>query len=485
MGLGQVQSFESHEISIRAMASRNKYREVTKIVGARCAIPGRDCDAKSDSDSKWDLTLFQGKIQKCETHKPLPADFTGVAEGVLDARGKFLAPSLCHPHVHLDKCFLLSDPEYKDLKIQTGTFQEAMQLTAKAKARFQEDDLLRRGRWLIRESIDAGVTCMRAFVEVDAIVRFKCLAAGLKLKEEFEDRCHIQICAFAQEPLFTGPDAFEGRLLMEQALQENPNIDVLGSTPYVEDEGKGLDKRNIEWVFEMAVKYTKHVDFHLDYNLDSTKQARTYDVFSSAYNVFNEMKDKTIVLGHCTRLTMMSEEELSNLLNTARSLTNVHFVGLPTSDLYMMDRYNKSAEQPFSRRRGTLPIIDLRNYYNVNAVLGINNVGNAFTPHGSCDPMHLACLGVGLYQEGAASALKSLYNAVSESAKLAIGLPRFYRWPKDALSAGSPADFVLFGRGTTDESEDVRLHKTTQDVVNDPPYHRTTIFKGYVVGSRP
>lgn len=36
--------------------------------------------------------------------------------------------------------------------------------------------------------------------------------------------------------------------------------------------------------------------------------------------------------------------------------------------------------------------------YYTDAALGINNVGNAFTPHGSCDPLSLASFGVGLYQ---------------------------------------------------------------------------------------
>lgn len=453
--------------------------EVTEILGARCAVPNED------PEMKWDFALAQGKIQSCEKHKPLPPGFpVQEKNSVLDARGKFLSPSLCHPHVHLDKCFLLSDPKYRHLTIETGTFEEAMQLTAKAKAMFQKDDLLRRGHWLVRESIDAGVTCMRAFVEVDTIVRLKCLDVGLKLKEEFRERCHIQICAFAQEALFTGDDAEEGRMLIEQALQR-PGVDVLGTTPYVEDERAGANMKNIEWAFRMAVQYEKHIDFHLDYHLDAGKAPRMFDVLQAARECsFNDMVGKTIVMGHCTRLTMVTEEEMSTLAKTVRDLP-VHFVGLPTSDLYMMDRNKRSDDEtPFSRRRGTLPVGTLRNKYNINAVLGINNVGNAFTPHGNCDPMSLACLGVGLYQDGTGSALTNLYDAVSESAKAAIGLPASRSVHSTASWSGIPANLILFGRGTPKESEDVRVCKTLQDVVGDPPYHRITVYNGHVVGSR-
>ena len=73
---------------------------------------------------------------------------------------------------------------------------------------------------------------MRAFVEVDGVVHFKCLDAGLKLKDEFARRCEVQICAFAQLPLFSGDDGGEEvrKLMMQAASREN--IDVLGSTPW-------------------------------------------------------------------------------------------------------------------------------------------------------------------------------------------------------------------------------------------------------------
>jgi hypothetical protein len=42
--------------------------------------------------------------------------------------------------------------------------------------------------------------------------------------------------------------------------------------------------------------------------------------------------------------------------------------------------------------RGTLPVVELINEYGFNAAIAVNNVGNAFTPYGNCDPLvrHLA-----------------------------------------------------------------------------------------------
>jgi len=102
------------------------------------------------------------------------------------------------------------------------------------------------------------------------------------------------------------------------------------------------------------------------------------------------------VFGHCTRLTLFKSKEWLELREKAVGLP-VSFVGLPTSDLFMMGR-PKEDEEGSQRVRGTLQVLQIIRKYGMNAAIGINNVGNAFTPQGSCDPLSLASFGVGLYQ---------------------------------------------------------------------------------------
>jgi cytosine/adenosine deaminase-related metal-dependent hydrolase len=232
---------------------------------------------------------------------------------VLDGANRLLAPSLCHAHVHLDKCFLLQDPKFSDLQIEHGDFQEAMKLTGEAKARFAEEDLLRRGRQLIRESISHGVTAMRAFVEVDEIVRFKCLDAGLLLKREFKHLCKVQICAFAQLPLFSGRDGGAPvRGLMADAARRE-GVEALGSTPYVEqDENKS--KMNIRWITALALTHSCHLDLHLDYFLEASKPPLVFNVLDTLKERnWAERSDKRVALGHCTRLMRFKEGDWHRL----------------------------------------------------------------------------------------------------------------------------------------------------------------------------
>jgi cytosine/adenosine deaminase-related metal-dependent hydrolase len=391
--------------SVNAMAGspgqrQEKPRGLKKIAGVR--IPHKH------SSELWDITVKDGRISSVDPHdKSLDLS----ASDVLDANNRLIAPSLCHAHVHLDKCFLLQDPKYGDLQIESGDFKEAMEMTGEAKSRFQEDDLLRRGGVLIDESIQHGVTAMRAFVEVDGVVQLKCLQAGLKLKEMYRDRCDIQICAFAQLPLFSGSDdGTEVRNLMAVAVA-NEDVEVVGSTPYVEDD-ETKSKENVRWITQLALNHGKHLDLHLDYFLEADKEPLVWDVLKALKELdWPKSRGKQVTLGHCTRLTRFQKEEWLRLRHEIGNLP-VSFVGLPTSDLFMM----RTPEN----LRGTLPVIELIKDYKLNAAISINNVGNAFTPQGNCDPLSLAQLAVGLYQAGTKTDAELLYVRTLFGSPLAV-----------------------------------------------------------------
>ncbi|KAF1946045.1 cytosine deaminase protein-like protein [Clathrospora elynae] len=428
------------------------------------------------SSSLWDIAIQDGRIVSVDPHDSSANDH---AADTLDGGNRLIAPSLCHAHIHLDKCFLLQDPKFSDLQIENGDFKEAMEMTGEAKSRFEEDDLLRRGRQLIEESIQHGVTAMRAFVEVDGVVQLKCLHAGLKLKEEFKERCEIQICAFAQLSLFSGQDAgAEVRKLMTNAASYE-EVEVLGSTPYVEDS-LPKSKENVQWITQLSLQHQKHLDLHLDYFLDSHKQPLIWDTLTVLREQHWQEKanNKQITLGHCTRLTLFQKEDWARLRQEVAGLP-VFFVGLPTSDLFMM----RSPEKV----RGTLPVIEMIYEYGFDAAIAVNNVGNAFTPYGNCDPLSIASLGVGLYQAGTKKEAETLYvrtlltvppaplnaimqETVSSRAKAAIGC--------ESTSLGlvpeQPADFVLF-----DNIESGwRCRKSVVEVVYDAGYRRQTVYRG-------
>ncbi|KAI4257279.1 MAG: hypothetical protein LQ352_001691 [Teloschistes flavicans] len=460
---GEMSQVQFGDNSSAAEAPSFSRRKVQQIQGVR--LPNRE------PDSKWDISFKDSTITSIKPHDPQNLAPVSGAE-FLDARDCLLAPSLCHPHVHLDKCFLLNHPKYADLSLEKGNFAEALSLTSKAKFRFSMDDLLCRGRWLIEESMEAGVTCMRAFVEVDTTVRFKCLDAALTLKEEYRDACEIQICAFAQDPLFSGENALVNRNLIEWALQRD-GVDVVGSTPYVETGEEQL-YQNIDWAIDVAWKHGKHLDLHLDYNLDAIV-ARIWLVTARLYDRewFAERSKKTVVLGHCTRMTYFTADEWREVRERVHDLP-VSFVGLPTSDLFMMGKPSDEAGGG-ERVRGTLQIPQMIQQYNLDGAIGINNVGNAFTPQGSCDPLSLGSMCVGIYQAGTKRDTEVLYECVSTRAKAAIGCGH----RKDLeIQEGGEVDWIIYDVGKSGRR---RGRRNLHEIVYDPPKARKIMYKGFMI----
>ncbi|KAI9737541.1 MAG: hypothetical protein M1834_009696 [Cirrosporium novae-zelandiae] len=435
-------------------------------------------------DSLWDVHFSGSHVTSITPHDPSLLQRLSHLPSVLDGSHRLLAPSLCHAHIHLDKCFLLNNPRYPDLSIEKGDLVEAVTVTREAKKKFEHDDLMTRGRWAIQESLEKGVTAMRAFVEVDTIVEMKCLDAALALKEEFKECCEIQICAFAHEVVFTGDAGEANRRLMEKAM-EREGVDVLGSTPYAEGNDESM-RMNIMWAIDIAIQKRKHLDFHLDYNLKIDKEAQVWEVVRSLNEEWtNENPGKTVVLGHCTRLTLFNDKDWERLKQEVGDLP-LSFVGLPASDMYMVGRPGERGIKS-TRPRGTLQIPWMIKEHGFQAVLGVDNVGNGFTPQGTCDPLGVASLGVGLYHAGTQGDTEILYECVSSRAKKAIGVEAVDLQglkedsQNDATNTGR-ADFILFDREGDSSLDDRRRRKTMQEIVYDPPTERLVISDGFVMG---
>ncbi|KIV94880.1 hypothetical protein PV10_02601 [Exophiala mesophila] len=415
-----------------------------------------------------------------------------------------LVAPLCHPHVHLDKPYLLTcnsshhpssssssadHPNYDDLTPQTGSFSEALSFTGQAKGRYTPEDLYLRGSQLLATSLAQGVTAVRAFVEVDHVTQLQCLTTAIALKAAFSKHVHVQICIFAQDPIFSTDHGDANRQILVDALDQfSGDIHVLGTTPYVETDDAAQVK-NIQFAVQTALQYGLHLDFHLDYNLDRSKPARVWDVIRCLKEmdwVGRAQKGKTVVLGHCSRLLLFDNEgwkRLAKEIHTAK--LPVFFVGLPTSDVFMMGRPSGDDGQEAlaaDRQRGTLQIPSMIRDYGLNACLGVNNVGNAFTPWGSGDPIALASLGVGIYQAGTAEDARLLWQCVTSRARQAIGLEIADRTASESNDAD---EIMLEARkgellvieneewirlpGDMDVKVPSRQRVSIKDVVWDPP----------------
>ncbi|KAM0234059.1 hypothetical protein ACHAP5_010202 [Fusarium lateritium] len=331
---------------------------------------------------------------------------------------------------------------------------------------------------------------MRAFVELDHVTQLQPLKTAIRLKDEFADFVDLQICAFAQDPIFSTEHGEENRSIIEEALREyGSSIEVIGTTPYVESD-EGAQKKNIQWAIRTALAHNKHLDFHIEFNLNGGDPMEQFNYLVDelvASSWPTHPGAPTIVLGHATRLTLASHTELTRFSERLKATKlPVHFVGLPTSDLFMMGRpsSDKSSEQkaPLSRQCGTLHVPKMVQDYGLNACLSVNNVGNAFTPYGNGDPLDIACLGVGIFHAGTGDDASLLYEAVSTRAMNAIRPSEVDYKEKYLMEDGKPImPMVLIKNEESVEINSTsgctlkvpsRQRHSIRDVVWDPPETR-------------
>lgn len=125
------------------------------------------------------------------------------------------------------------------------------------------------------------------------------------------------------------------------------------------------------------------------------------------------------------------------------------------------------------RPRGTLQVPSMIRQ-GFEACLGVNNVGNAFTPWGNGDPLALASLGIGVYQVGTARDAEMLFEAVSTRARRAIGLGHGEEGVK--IRVGQKANVMLVKNqklvgcyAKIGVEVPSRMRLDVKDVVWDPP----------------
>lgn len=366
----------------------------------------------------------------------------GISEAmnVVQAKGGLLLPGFVEPHIHLEKAYLL-DVMDRD----ADSLQDAIQITAKLKSSFTDEDMYKRSLAVIRQAVRNGVTHMRCHAEVDPILGLKAMESALHLKQSIRDQLDLQVVAFPQEGVFSSPGTEE---LMEEALRMG--ADVVGGITY-QDE---CLEDHLDFTFGLAEKYGKPLDFHTDFS-DNPMDRAIADI--ARRTLITGMQGR-VSAGHVTSLGSLPEHEamdIAELLHRA----GISVITLPMTDLFLNGRGD--AEGP---RRGLAPV-QLLQECSVNVAIGVNNVRNAFTPFGKADPLEVAwLLAVTSYMGGERDAL-ALIRMLTYNAAQALGIKNY------GMKVGAPADMVLF------------QERSERDVLLDKPETRIVWKSGVQVGS--
>jgi cytosine/creatinine deaminase len=381
----------------------------------------------------WEIGITNGIITQIDRTVP--------GSTILNAQGQLVIPGLVDAHMHLDKVFLLDRCQRR-----SGTFDEAMRETLKAKQAFTLLDIQTRARRALQQAIAWGTTAMRSHVEVDAVVQLTGMQALLPLRQEFAWGITLQLAVFAQEGITQQPEI---PALLRQAMAMGG--DVIGSAPYVDPD----PQQNIRIVFDIAEEFDCDVDFHLDFLDDDLPLMLPWVIAETQKRGWQGR----VCLGHMTKLAGLPPPDLAAVA-TALCANGISILALPASDLYMMAR-----KDSHNVRRGVAPL-DTLAAAGVTVGVATNNVQNLFTPFGDGDVLKICTLLAQVLHLGTIAQHQHCLEMATTQAAAAIGIA------PHGIAPGQTADLVILNVGSVTEA------------IAAAPTARTVIKQGRIVAQR-
>ncbi|MEO1769723.1 amidohydrolase family protein [Candidatus Enterococcus ferrettii] len=360
----------------------------------------------NDGEALQDIAIENGKIVK------IAPTIDENANEVIEAEGRVLIPGLVESHIHLDKA-LIADREPN----KSGTLKEAIQVTAKLKPTFTEEDVYTRAKQALEMIIRRGATTVRTHSEFDPAQGFTGFNMILKLKEEYKDMIDMQVVAFPQEGIFKAPGTEK---MMYEAM--DMGADVVGGIPYNDAPAN----EHIDLIFEIAKKYDKDIDLHQDFADEADETSIEY----LCEKTIKEGYEGRVSVGHLTALHAMKKDELDRVIGKMAE-AKINVMPLPATDLHLGARNDE-----YNVRRAVTPIRKLRDA-GVNICLATNNIRNAFTPYGNGDLIQIAMLAVPVGHLGGADDLPTVLPMITENPAKALGLTDY------GIEEGKKADLVL------------------------------------------
>ncbi|MBE9638452.1 amidohydrolase family protein [Salipiger mangrovisoli] len=358
----------------------------------------------SDGAAPVDIGVAQGRIAT------IAPDIASDAQ-TLDAGGGMIFRGFGDSHLHLDKACILERAVNR-----TGDLKGALAAVTAAKKGFTTEDIYARGARVLEQAIGQGTTLIRTQVEIDPVIGLAGFEAVKRLKADYSWALDLQICVFPQEGLLNYPGTEQ---LLRAALAGG--ADLLGGCPYTDTDPEG----HIALLFAMAREFDVDLDFHLDFDLDTSW--RHLDEVARQ-TIAHRMQGR-VAIGHVTKLSMLPPDALAQSIALLKD-AGIALTVLPATDLFITGRGHDHAVP-----RGVGPAHRFH-AGGVCCTVATNNVLNPFTPYGDCSLPRMANLFANVAQLGSPEELTACFAMVSSHPFRLLGV-------SDRIEPGTAANLVL------------------------------------------
>jgi cytosine deaminase len=357
-----------------------------------------------------DIAVEGGRI------KAVSPNINEKAEEVIDAGGHIVLPTFSDMHLHLDAAMTLGKPRFND----AGTLLEGIEIWGEYKKKIDKEEMKRRARLSCEWSVSHGTTRIRTHADVTEPT-LTTLKGLLELKEEVKDIVDLEVTAFPQDGIMTEKHNIE---LLEKSVELGAdNIGIIPHIEYTREDGV----KSIEYAFELAKKYNRKIDGHVDETDDD--QSRFLEVVA-AYTIRNNYEGK-VTAGHTTAMHSYNNAYAFKLYGLLRR-ANITIVPNPPINIHLQGRFDT-----YPKRRGMTRIKELLQQ-GINVALGNDSIMDPWYPLGKGDLLHSLFIGVHVGQlMGVKELIKSLDLITINSAK-ALGISKEY-----GIAPGRKADLLV------------------------------------------
>lgn len=280
-------------------------------------------------ESLFDIAISGGKIQRISEKIPEKG------EHELDAEGRLVLPGFMNMHFHLDSVLTLGKPRYNE----SGTLWEGIEIWGELKEKLSVDDILSRVEVAVKWMAAYGTLWLRTHADT-SVRSLNTVKALVKAREMFKDLIEIQVTAFPQDGILTDP---ENQELLEKAVELGAdNVGMIPHNEWTREDGV----RSIDIAFEIARKYNKDIDGHVDETDDPW--SRFLEVLAS--RTVRHGWQGRVAAGHVTASHSWDPAyryRISSLIRRA----GISIVANPLINIHLQGRFDI-----YPKRRGMAPI---------------------------------------------------------------------------------------------------------------------------------
>ncbi|BBG25169.1 5'-deoxyadenosine deaminase [Sulfuracidifex tepidarius] len=354
-----------------------------------------------------------------------------------DMEGRLVLPAFVDSHAHMDSNFLLDVCK----EVESEKFTEALRALIECKENLSESQIYDLAKKSIKAYAEHGSLFVRSHVMIDGVKWKERARSLLKLKEEYKGVMNLQLIGFIQSY-----DYFDEEMVDRAAKVIEMGFDGIGGQPHLQpsvDDGK----RMIKSLFDIGTEKGVHLDFHADYADEPDSKFSEVIVSESLRRNY-----KKVALSHLTALHSYYDDYARRLMRWMAEAG----VSVVVSPITVLEE--SGAHENYPKRRGIARVRDMLSF-NVNVVLGHDDIQNHLNPLGVGNLMHSAfTLAIGEYMYFP-KYVKSIFQMMTYNGAILQGISNY------GIGEGKRASFVVLDSG--DPMEALREISPVKMVVSE------------------